>query len=161
MKKINIKDIGNSFVAGVKYRLEDFTLLKATQIFITIIMLCNLIFGDIYNDALLKLENAICGFYMFFFVLMGIVAWVFTLRIQQGKKLNVIVVLCSIIVALAFGGILISIMLSALATQASMTAASAVVVNKGLYFAYAMMAGYLITFIAVCLLGFRKAKAAY
>ncbi|MFI3166605.1 MAG: hypothetical protein R3Y32_00650 [Bacillota bacterium] len=151
----------NAVVGGVKYKMEDFTWLKLAQLFIVAIMLINLIWADIYNDALLKLESNICGFKMFCFVLFGIVASVFAIRIEPGNKMKVIIALVSVLFCLLLGYLLVLEFQYGLYQQTAITDASKVVVQKGLNFLYCMMAGFGISFVAIAATAFKKPKKLY
>ncbi|MFI3163441.1 MAG: hypothetical protein R3Y65_03235 [Bacillota bacterium] len=161
MKKINIKSIGDKIVAGVKYKMEDFTWLKLAQLFIVVIMLINLVYADIYNDALLKLERNISGFKMFCFVLCSIIAAVFSIRIEPGVKSKVIIALLSVALVLICGYLLVWEFQYGLTQQTAITDASKVVVQKGLNFLYVMMAGFGISFVAIAATAFKKPKKLY
>ncbi len=161
MKKINLKSIGDSIVASVKFRMEGFTWLKLAQFFILAIMLVNLFWADVYNDALLKLERNITGFKMFCFVLMGIIASVFAIRIEQGNKMKVIIALLSIIMCVVLGYLLVMEFQYGIYEQVAITAESIVVVQKGLNFLYCMLAGFGISFVAIAATGFQQPKKMY
>ncbi len=156
-----MKTVGDSIVAGVKYKMEDFTWLKFAQLFLMAIMLINLIWADIYNDALLKLERNISGFKMFAFVLCSIVASVFAIRIEPGVKSKVIVALFCVLLSLLLGYLLVWEFQYGLTQQTAITDASKVVVQKGLNFLYCMMAGFAISFVAIAATGFKKPKKLY
>ncbi len=151
----------NSIVGGVKYKMEGFTWLKLAQFFIVAIMLINLIYADIYNDALLKLESNISGFKMFCFVLFGIIASVFAIRIEPGNAFKVCIALLSVLACIILGYLLVMEFQYGLTQQKAITDASKVVVQKGLNFLYCMLAGFVVSFVAIAATGFKKPKKLY
>lgn len=161
MKKINVKSIVAYIKNELSYRMEGFTWLKAAQFFLAIFAVSNMVWNDIYNDALLKMENEVVGFIMFCFVLCGVISMVFAIRIVPGKKSTVIVSLLSIVLTMAFALYMIYLMQYALTYQTSMTTSAIPVVKKGMRFGIAMCVGYFLSLLAIGLTGFRKPVKLY
>lgn len=108
---------------------------------IMIFAMGHLIFTNIHVSALLLLENEICGFIMFLFVLAGLVALFETTRIRSGEKKERVLTVIISFAAAGLGCYLASIYRSAIAVQRALDVA---VVNKALVFSTVIIAVYII-----------------
>lgn len=108
---------------------------------IMVFAMIHLIFTNIHAAALLLLENEICGFIMFLFVLTGLVALFETTRIRPRKKRERLLTALASFAAAGLGGCLVSIYKNAVAVQRSLDIA---VVNKAALFSMAIIAAYVI-----------------
>ncbi|MGD1822755.1 MAG: hypothetical protein ACPKM0_08345 [Pleomorphochaeta sp.] len=81
---------------------HDFSLFNITKIILIVVSFSSLILTSPYIQALLRLENAICGFIMFMFVLMSVVALFQTIRMHNDKVIsqisNLIIVIITVII---------------------------------------------------------------
>lgn len=116
------------------YNKEKITFLGIAKIVVCAFAILNMISIPTYSGALLLLENEICGFVMFGFMLFGLVAIFGAIRLDP-NKLGRVVFLCSALaVALLFAALLLNILFDALYNQASLTSYSTVVdaINFGI-----------------------------
>lgn len=118
------------------------------KVIIVVFAIVHLIFTNIHASALLLLENEICGFIMFLFVLTGLVALFETTRIRPGEKKERILTVLFSLVAAGLGCYLVSIYKNAIAVQRSLDVA---VVNKAVVFSTVIIAAYVIAGILLVL----------
>lgn len=111
------------------------------KVIIMVFAIVHLIFTNIHAKALLLLENEICGFIMFLFVLIGLVALFETTRIRAEEKKERLLTAFASFVAAGLGCYLVSIYKNAIAIQRSLDIA---VVNKAAVFSMAIIAAYVI-----------------
>lgn len=121
-------------------------LTNIAKVIIMVFAIVHLIFTNIHTSALLLLENEICGFIMFLFVLIGLVALFETTRIRAEAKKERLLTAFASFTAAGLGGCLVSIYKNAIAIQRSLDVA---VVNKAAVFSMVMIAAYVM---AGCLL---------
>ena len=97
--------------------VHDFSLFNITKIILIIVSFSSLILTSSYIQGLLKLENAICGFIMFMFVLMSVVTLFQTIRMHQDKAFSQISNFIIIIVTMIIGYQLLKIYKEAFIVQ--------------------------------------------
>lgn len=115
----------------------------------------HLIFTYIHNNALVLLENQICGFVMFMFVLLGLVGLfeVTQIKTQRRTAKFVSAAVCGITIILGF--ILVGIYEQGIATQANINVE---LVNKAIYFSYGLMGAFGLGGIFLLIDGFRTER---
>lgn len=89
--------------------------------------IAHLILTNVHTRALLLLENEICGFYMFFFILMGLVQLFECTQIKPGHSLQKVMSVVFSLVTAVPAVLLIRIYLDACRTQRQLD--TAVVMN--------------------------------
>lgn len=99
----------------------------------------HLIFAGIHVNALLLLENEICGFMMFLFVLVGLVALFEATRIREGQSLEKIFTIALCILTCILGIYLIFIYREAIAVQRALEVS---VVNRAVIFSMVLVVVY-------------------
>ncbi len=128
------------------YNKEKVTFLGTAKLIICAVAILNMISIPSYSDALLLMENEICGFMMFGFMLFGLVAIFGAVRLDPNKLGRVMFLCVSLAMALVFAAILLSIMMDALYNQASLT--NHAVVADGINFGIMICVGYGIGLVA-------------
>lgn len=121
---------------------ENTGLLTAARLMIAVSAIGHLIFASIHVDALLLLENEICGFVMFLFVLLGLVALFESTRIKDGQLSGQIFTIIVCLAAAAAGGELISIYRHAIANQRALETP---LVSKAVLFSGVLAGVYVIS----------------
>ena len=106
----------------------------------------HLIFTNVHVSALLLLENEICGFVMFLFVLAGLVALFETTRIRPKEKRERIFTIVISFAAAALGSYLVSIYQYAISFQRALDVA---IVTKAMMFSIVIIAAYIIAGIMI------------
>lgn len=101
----------------MRERLKDLSLKKPAKALIAAAAIVHLIFNYVHTNALLLLEDEICGFLMFMFVLMGLVALFQATRVRDGEPLGKYVGAGVCLVTDFFGWKLAEIYRYALASQ--------------------------------------------
>lgn len=130
---------------SVKIEKPEFvTIAKAVIILVSMI---HLIFASIHVKALLLLENETCGFIMFLFVLMGLVAMFEVLRIRADRITEKLFTVVVCVAASGLGVYLISIYRYAIANQRALAVGN---VDRAVLFSVAIVAAYVIS--AVCII---------
>ncbi|MFI3170080.1 MAG: hypothetical protein R3Y06_09065 [Faecalibacterium sp.] len=128
------------------YNKEKITFLGTAKLLICAVAILNMISIPTYSDALLLLENEICGFMLFGFMLFGLVAIFGAIRLDPNKLGRVIFLCISLALALFFAALLLNIMLDALYNQLSLT--DPVIVADGINFGIMICSGYGIGLVA-------------
>jgi Zn-dependent protease with chaperone function len=108
-----------------------------------LVMVCaivNLILSPTYVAGLLKLENEICGFVMFLFVLFGLVALFQASRYKGGFNGNLVLNLLALVSVVVLGLFLASIFSDALANQRTLKKPQDV--QKAITLCYAVCISY-------------------
>ena len=113
---------------------------------IIISSLVHLIFTNIHVKALLLLEHEMCGFVMFLFVLLGLVALFETTRIKKREVAERIFTALICFVTAGIGFYLVTIYRNAISVQRSLNVS---VVNHGVLFSMAILLAYLISGILI------------
>ncbi|WP_024292511.1 hypothetical protein [Lacrimispora indolis] len=113
---------------------------------IIISSLVHLIFTNIHVKALLLLEHEMCGFVMFLFVLMGLVALFETTRIKKREVAERIFTALICFVTAGIGFYLVTIYRNAISVQHSLNVS---VVNHGVLFSMAILLAYVISGILI------------
>ncbi len=113
---------------------------------IIISSLVHLIFTNIHVKALLLLEHEMCGFVMFLFVLMGLVALFETTRIKKREVAERIFTALICFVTAGIGFYLATIYRNAISVQHSLNVS---VVNHGVLFSMAILLAYVISGILI------------
>lgn len=109
--------------------------------------LLHLILTPTHVSALLLLENEICGFWMFMFVLFGLVAMFESSRLKNGKPANVLVMCAVLAVTCALGVLLQNVYADALVNQTSLRAPEPV--TRALLMTRCIMAVYALSALGV------------
>ncbi len=123
-------------------KVEGLELTTIANIMIRIISIVQLIFTGVHVKALLLLENELCGFGMFLFILFGLVTMFETTRIRSDRMMEKIFTAVLCVVTSGFGCYLTSIYRYAIANQRSLETAA---VSKAAGFSTAVIAVYLIS----------------
>lgn len=109
---------------------------------IRVASIAQLVFTSIHVKALLLLENEICGFVMFLFVLFGLVTMFETTRIRPDRALEKVFTAVLCVITSGFGYYLTTIYQFAIHNQRSLEAAN---VNRAVGFCMVLIAAYLIS----------------
>lgn len=117
-------------------------LTSITKAIIMISSMVHLIFTNIHVKALLLLEHEMCGFVMFLFVLMGLVALFESTRIKNREIAERIFTALICFVTSGLGLYLVTIYRNAISVQRSLDVS---VVNRGVIFSMAMVLAYVIS----------------
>ena len=125
---------------SMQYSVSAPTLRILAKAFVVISAIANLILSPTYVSGLLKLENEICGFVMFLFILFGLVALFQATRYKGDLSLSLILNLVSLILVIALGLYLSSIFSDALKNQRALKKPEDVV--KAIRLGYAICIGY-------------------
>lgn len=150
----------NNMKKSIAYTLTNLTVLDVAKYFIMVVGIGNMIMNPTYNAALLLLESQISGFYMFLFILSGLITVFGVLRcdgIDIKKTIfTVIASLCSIFTGIS----MINIMVTALNTQTSLDvtkyAQSYVTVGTAVNLATGMCVAYGIGLLLVIFVQFKN-----
>lgn len=102
----------------------------------------HLIFTNIHVKALLLLEHELCGFVMFLFVLMGLVALFETTRIKKREVAERIFTALICFVTAGLGFYLVTIYRNAIAVQHALDVGA---VNRAVIFSAAIILAYVIS----------------
>lgn len=138
-------------------------LANAAKLLIAAAAIVHLIFTNIHTKALLLLENEICGFYMFIYVLMGLVLLFECTQIKPGHDLEKILIAVLTAIMSVPALLLIHIYLSACRTQRQLDTAvvmRAVTMSAALLAVFAAAAVMLLVDMALEKRGKRHEKAA-
>lgn len=128
-------------------RRERLSLRKAAVALIAAGAIIHLVFNYVHTNALLLLENEICGFLMFMFVLMGLVTLFQATRIKAGEALGKYVGAAVCLITDFFGWKLVEIYRYALANQRALDPGpvkAALWLSVGLMIAFAGAAALLV-----------------
>lgn len=112
-------------------------LANTAKLMIAAAAIVHLIFTNIHTKALLLLENEICGFYMFIYVLMGLVLLFECTQIKPGHDLEKVLIAVFTGITTVPATLLIHIYLSACRTQRELDTA---VVMKAVYMSAILLA---------------------
>ena len=126
---------------------------KAAVALIAVAAIVHLIFNYIHTNALLLLADEICGFLMFMFVLMGLVALFQATRIKDGEPLGKLVGAAVCLITDFFGYKLVAIYNYAIQNQPSLDVAT---VQKALWFSVALMAAFAVAAVILIMDGIRE-----
>jgi len=135
-----------------KKKVENENLVIVAKAMIGIVAIVHLIFTSIHVRALLLLENEICGFLMFLFVLFGLVALFESTRMKEDHLKEWILTAVICFLTAAFGGGLVRIYQAAIANQRSLEPA---LVIRAVRFSGVMIALYVVSGILL-LIDFKK-----
>jgi uncharacterized membrane protein len=145
----------------LQYRNSLFTAPVIRMVAKYIVIVCalaNLVLSPTYVSGLLKLENEICGFVMFLFILLGLVALFQASRYKGGVDISLALNLIALILVFALGLYLCSIFSDALANQKTLKKPEDV--QKAISLGYSMCSGYGIAFILFVLQAFFEKREA-
>lgn len=117
-------------------------LTSVAKVIIIISSMVHLIFTNIHVKALLLLEHEMCGFVMFLFVLMGLVALFETTRIKKKEIAERIFTALICFVTAGLGLYLVVIYRNAISMQRSLDVG---VVNRAVVFSMAIILAYVIS----------------
>jgi len=109
----------NNFTKGQYYKdiMSDFSAFSLAKIVLVVVSIANLIYSSAYVNAILKMENAICGFVMFFFVLLGLVVLFQATRMDEKYFSGAILAVVACVLATIVGSHLYYLCNTALLTQ--------------------------------------------
>ncbi len=124
----------------LQYRKEQITFLALAKIIVSAVSLLNLVSIPTYSDALLLLENELCGAMLFGFMLFGLVALFGAIRLDPNKLGRVVFMCLAIVVSLLFAVLLINTLTYAFYYQASLT--DHVTVANAINFGIGISVGY-------------------
>lgn len=108
----------------------------------------HLIFTNIHVRALLLLENEICGFIMFLFVLFGLVTMFEATRIKDNGVLEQAIAAVFCLITSGFGAYLVHIYHSAIVGQRSL---EGIQVHKAVVFSSIIIGAYVISAVLLAL----------
>lgn len=123
-------------------KVEGLELTTIANIMIRVISIVHLIFASVHVKALLLLENEICGFGMFLFVLFGLVTMFESTRIRGDRILEKVFTAVLCVVTSGLGWYLTSVYRYAIANQRALETAA---VSRAAGFSMAIIAVYLIS----------------
>lgn len=141
-----MKNILKNLKKNIAYTLEDFDLLSVAKILIFIGAIGHLILSKTQIKALLKLEDIMCGFYFFMFILFGLIILFESTRLRKGKVTDYILTYFFTLVTLGFGVTLINIYRNAIKVQKEIDLS---IVNKGYFMSYAVCGIFIVSAILV------------
>lgn len=123
-------------------RTKSLELTTIAKAMIRAASIAQLVFTGIHVKALLLLDNEICGFTMFLFVLFGLMTMFETTRIRNDRMLEKLVTAVICAITAGFGVYLTSIYRYAIANQRALETA---MVNRAVFFSLIIIATYLIS----------------
>ena len=118
---------------------ERVSLRKIAAALIAVCAIVHLIFHSVHTRALLLLEDEICGFLMFMFVLMGLVTLFETTRVKDGDRVGKCVTAAFCAITDFFGYKLLEIYRYALGNQRGLDAGP---VRAALWLSVGVMAAF-------------------
>ena len=124
-----------------KKNIEKIEVVMTAKVLIAITAITHLVCTSIHVDALLLLENEICGFVMFLFVLFGLVALFETSRIKEEGPEKIFKILFNLLTS-AMGIYLVAIYQEAIRIQASLEIAT---VRKAIIFSEIIIGAYMLS----------------
>ncbi len=107
-------------ISSIKYSISNFTFLGIAKFLVVLVGIGNMILQPTYTSALLFLENQICGFVMFMFILCGLVSAFGALRTDGEDIKKTIFTIVACLASIGTGAYLNMICLNALSTQDSL-----------------------------------------
>lgn len=129
----------------LQLRVSEATLLLVAKLLVVGAAIANLILSPTYVSALLKLENEICGFVMFLFILFGLVALFQATRYKRDHAISVVLNLLSLVLVIILGLYLASIFSDALKSQRTLKKPEDV--QKAIHLCYVICSMYGIAFV--------------
>ena len=93
----------------------------AAKILVSVVALLHLVISPIHVSGLLLLENLICGFIMFLFILFGLLALFNALRTKEGQVISMIAEIFILCLVIVIGSILASIYMNAIRFQTTLS----------------------------------------
>lgn len=137
--------------------IESLSWRKIATALIAVAATVHLIFSYIHTNALLLLENEICGFLMFMFVLMGLVTLFQATRLKDGEALGKYVGAAVCLVTDFFGWKLVEIYRYAIQNQRALDVAT---VQKALWLSVVLMAVFAVAAVILIIDGVRDMAGA-
>jgi hypothetical protein len=125
---------------------------------VVVCALANLVLSPTYVNGLLKLENEICGFVMFLFILLGLVALFQASRYKGGMEIGLALNLLALVLVVALGLYLCTIFSDALANQKTLKKPEDV--QKAISLGYMVCSLYGIAFVLFVLQAFIEKREA-
>ncbi|MFI3254606.1 MAG: hypothetical protein R3Y63_09760 [Eubacteriales bacterium] len=107
-------------ISSIKYSISNFTFLGIAKFLVVLVGIGNMILMPTYSAALLLLENQICGFIMFLFILCGLVSAFGALRTDGEDIKKTIFTILASVASIGMGIYLNIICMNALNTQPSL-----------------------------------------
>lgn len=121
--------------------MKEINLFKVAKYLVMAISLVQLILANLHVEALLLLENQICGFVMFTGVIIGLVSLFQAVRSKYNNRSELIVILIFVLITVCALFILAGIYSDALQHQSSLK--TPLPVRKALTFTYALGFSYI------------------
>ena len=116
---------------------ENIHIQTVAKLLIAVAAIAHLIFTYVHTSALLLLENQICGFIMFLFVLLGLVPLFESTQVHVSRSFAGYATIALCAATVGMGADLVSIYQTAIRTQNSLEPA---MVYKAVWFSLALMA---------------------
>ncbi|MFA7108901.1 MAG: hypothetical protein WC162_07130 [Sphaerochaetaceae bacterium] len=82
---------------------KNFSIFNVAKLLLIIVSISSLILSSSYIQAILKLENEICGFLMFIFVLMSVMVLFQSVRMKKEKVLSLVANMVIIVITIIIG----------------------------------------------------------
>lgn len=128
-------------------KMDKFDLTQIAKAMIMVTALVHLIFSNVHVKAMLLLENEVCGFAMFLFVLFGLTALFEATRVKEGSKEKLIMVFLALLSSVC-GAYLIATYRYAINHQHSIDVA---VISKSLTFSMIVIGAYVVASVLTAL----------
>lgn len=132
--------------------MESMSWRKAATALVAVAAIIHLIFNYVHTNALLLLADEICGFLMFMFVLMGLVALFQATRLKDGEPLGKYVGAAVCLITDFFGYKLVEIYRYAIQNQPAL---DVVTVQKALWFSIGLMTAFAVAAVILIVDGTR------
>ena len=100
---------------------DNISMEKIARLLIAVGAIAHLIFNYVHTNALLLLEDQICGFIMFMFILVGLVTLFESTQIKEGKATTKVITAIFCGITIFFGYKLVEIYRNAIAFQGSLS----------------------------------------
>lgn len=126
-------------------RLKSLNLFTLCKFLVAAISVMHLILANIHASGLLKLENEICGFIMFFSVIFGLVCFFQSSRSKYNNIRDIIPMSVFLVITIISLGLLASIYSGAIKGQASLT--STIEVKQALTLTIVVLVSYVVSLI--------------
>lgn len=137
--------------------MEGLSWRKTATALIAVAAILHLIFNYVHTNALLLLADEICGFLMFMFVLMGLVALFQATRLKDGEPLGKYVGAAVCLITDFFGYKLVAIYRYAIQNQPALDVST---VQKALWFSIALMTAFAVAAVMLIIDGVRETARA-
>ena len=125
-----------------KNKDNNIELVTIAKLLIAVAAIVQLIFAEVHIAALLLMENEICGFLMFLFVLTGLIALFEATRINKEEMKDKLITICVCVLTSGIGYYLITIYRNAISIQRSIDVS---IMNKAIVFCFGIIAMFLVS----------------